>query len=79
MGTAPMAARRAVKPCPMPCAPWQQKRGYKNCGIASIVATRTTRIHTYIYIEREWYATRSPKIRGFKHFFDLFFLKKNIF
>ena len=30
--------------------------------------------HTHIYIEREWNATRSPKIRGFKRFFDYFML-----
>ena len=28
----------------------------------------------YVYIYREWGATRSPKIRGFKRFFDCFML-----
>ena len=31
-------------------------------------------VYVYIYREREWDATRSPKIRGFKRFFDYFML-----
>ena len=31
-------------------------------------------IYIYIYNIREWNATRSPKIRGFKRFFDYFML-----